>query len=162
MKPFNLEEALKGQPCVTRNGDKAMVVFDKSVLSSEAVFPLVGYLFKNNKWVAYESTWKKDGACASSGKDDVDDIVGMWEEPPLEVTITVPASLKTVTERQEVWYLEYKCESIYGYPKGTISASSNIFSDDNKFLVQMLETGQLFATKEAAEKFLEALKGARR
>lgn len=41
MKPFNLEEALAGKLCVTRDGRKARVIFDKSELGISTGFPIV-------------------------------------------------------------------------------------------------------------------------
>lgn len=168
MKPFNLEEALAGKLCVTRDGRKVKIIFDRRTLEdTEEVktYPIMGYLqFKDGSWSSFLETWTSDGIyliSSTSKEGHFLDLVGMWEEPQPEVTITIPAPIKEAKEGQEVWYFgfnptEYllnpQCDHIY-----IMAFKSKIF-----FHQYLLETGQLFATKEDVEAFLEALKGARR
>lgn len=166
MKPFNLEEALAGKLCVTRNGRKVQLIFDrrkfKHPKEENKKYPLIGYLQNSDgSWPIAISVWLETGEHMAYGRESKLDLVGMWEEPQPEVTVTVKAPLKDVEENQEVWYYGYnvaeyllnpKCNHIY-----SMKYQSKLY-----FHKYLLETGQLFATKEDAEAFLEAMKGARR
>lgn len=159
MKPFNLEEALAGKICVTRDGRIALITFDKTQLNIETDFPIVGYICEQGVWSNSEYEWGKEGNYSLAGKSR-SDLVGMWEEPQPEVTVTVPAPLKEVIEGQAAWYYGYG--SIPNINIFETSFHNILFNPDNNFYQYLLETGQLFATKEDAEAFLEAMKGARR
>lgn len=160
MKPFNLKEALAGKYCVTRNGRKVRIVFDKSELEPATSFPLIGYIFELGRWTDYVDEWAKDGNYFSTEESEWD-IVGMWEEPQPTVTVTFPAPLKEAKEGQEVWYLGVSIED--HFIKENYAEVCKTKYDSTFFYHQyLLETGQLFATKEDAEQFLEVLKGVRR
>lgn len=160
MKPFNLKEALAGKYCVTRDGRKVRIAFDKSELEPATSFPLIGYIFELGRWNDNVDEWAKDGNYFLTEESEWD-IVGMWEDKQPEVTITIPAPLKEAKEGQEVWYYGFNpteyllnptCNHIY-----SMTFKANIY-----FHQYLLETGQLFAIKEDCQKFLEVLKGVRR
>lgn len=85
MKPFNLEEALKGAPVKLRNGCKAYVLVNVKDLfpSTDTDYPLIGvhaFSYDNNEFDAderWESTGKSIGHRYG---DNSYDIVSMWEE----------------------------------------------------------------------------------
>lgn len=160
MKPFNLEEALKGEFCVTRNGCKVRFIFDKSELDPDTLRPLVGYVFGTNKWGEREHTWGKSGNYCFNG-EHIWDIVGMYEERQPEVTITFPAPLKVAAEGQEVWYFGFNPTEYSLNPQRNHTWSMT-FKSNTPFHQYLLNTGQLFKTKEDCQAFLDALKGARR
>lgn len=74
MKPFNLEAALRGEPCVTRNGKKAFVI-GLAPKELQKVLPLAGYIIDDGG-IGFQD-WEKDGHCVASLKTDFD-LVGMW------------------------------------------------------------------------------------
>ena len=78
MKPFNLEAALRGEPCVTRNGEKAWVI-GLAPKELPKVLPLAGYILYDGGIHGFQD-WEKDGHCVASLKTDFD-LVGMWESP---------------------------------------------------------------------------------
>lgn len=165
MKPFNLEEALAGKLCVTRDGKQAIIMFDRSTVFPNNRFVLGGYLRiepSDKHWCDELVLWTRDGCFNPGGAKDSFDIVGMWEEPQPEVTVTFPAPLKEAENGQEVWYLNYDPYTIYGHAINVTKPKNEVFNNSNGFLQHLLETGQLFATKDDAEKVLEAMKGARR
>lgn len=95
MKPFNLEEALQGNPVQLRNGCKAIVYYRvpdtfKYESGNNASFPLKGLTF-DNKGNLDDSDycWSDDGSYDFDGVCETD-IVGMWEEPTPTVTVTLP------------------------------------------------------------------------
>lgn len=158
MKPFNLEKALAGEYCVTRSGNKAKAVYYLPELDKDVFF---GFVIEGATWHA--CVWNLEGfaECAPEVETEKSDIIGMWEDKQPEVTVTFPAPLKEVKEGQEVWsygfnptecLLNPDCNHIY----------SMTFKAKIYFHTYLLETGQLFATKEDAEASLKAMKGARR
>lgn len=92
MKSFDLEAALNGEPVVTRGGHKAYIKF---VIPDdyEGDYPLQGYICGP----ARSQSWTTDGR-EWVGCKSVDDIVGMWEEPPATVSINGHEFPKPCTE----------------------------------------------------------------
>lgn len=86
VQKFSIEQALKGQPVVLRNGSCAIIVYSANKhniinsISSERDEPLVGFLFdpKTNT-INFDCTyfWGLDGSFGS--EDPGEDIVGMYE-----------------------------------------------------------------------------------
>lgn len=86
VQKFSIEQALKGQPVVLRNGSCAIIVYSANKhniihsISSEKDEPLVGFLFdpKTNT-INFDCTyfWGLDGSFGS--EDPGEDIVGMYE-----------------------------------------------------------------------------------
>lgn len=89
VQKFSIEQALKGQPVVLRNGSCAIIVYSANKhniinsTSSEKDEPLVGFLFDpktNTIDFDYTYFWGLDGSFGSFGSGDPgDDIVGMYE-----------------------------------------------------------------------------------
>lgn len=86
VQKFNIEQALKGQPVVLRNGSCAIVVYNANKhniinsKSSERDEPLVGFLFDpktNTIDFDYTYCWGLDGSFGSG--DPGEDIFGMYE-----------------------------------------------------------------------------------
>lgn len=161
MKPFNLEEALAGKYCVTRDGRKVRLIFDKSELELATDFPLVGYIFEQDGWIDDVDGWGKDGNYFSLGQSNLD-IVGLWEVRQPEVTITIPTPLKEAEDGQEVWYLKYDVERVSEVALCKTYPEKATFSRGGSHLVHLLDVGQLFNTKEDCQTWLDVMKGARR
>ena len=87
MRPFNLEEALAGNPVVLRNGSKAYVLGDLRTLLPESKEEkhLVGVNSEiaNSKRYSSMVRWKCTGYFHDHTLESIYDIVGMWEEPKL-------------------------------------------------------------------------------
>lgn len=83
MKPFNLEEALKGAPVRLKNGAKAYVLADISTLFEhyETEYPLKGFVSSVVNSNAYDccNHWTKDGLNQLYHFE----IIGMWDESAL-------------------------------------------------------------------------------
>ena len=86
VQKFSIEQALKGQPVVLRNGSCAIIVYSANkhhIINSsspEKDEPLVGFLFDpktNTIYFDYTYFWGLDGSFGSG--DPGDDIVGMYE-----------------------------------------------------------------------------------
>lgn len=86
VQKFSIEQALKGQPVVLRNGSCAVIVYSANKhniinsISSEKDEPLVGFLFDpktNTIDFDYTYFWGLDGSFGSG--DPGEDIVGMYE-----------------------------------------------------------------------------------
>lgn len=92
MKEFNLEQALKGEYVVLRNGDKALILYQlpdnlKYVSGTNLSYCLHGIVFNEKDEVVNTSVaWTKDGKYSTMFDTGLD-IVGMWEEPPERITL---------------------------------------------------------------------------
>ena len=84
MKPFDLEAALKGAPCVTRDGHKALLV-GRVPDCFAAAYPLIGG-FVNAKTKGQPTfvlrDWTLDGRWLNT-RESPQDLVGMWEDQPV-------------------------------------------------------------------------------
>ncbi len=76
MKPFDLQEALNGEPVQLRNGQKAYVVGLSKVGTEDGNSYIVGEYERNL------CNWSKDGKYWLKRESELD-IVGMYEEPEL-------------------------------------------------------------------------------
>ena len=153
MKPFNKAEALKGAPVVLRNGAKAFVKFeipaDQLINSSNIRDALHGYIVGPLNIAGDIFRWKEDGRVWTKSENEFD-IVGMWEEPRKQATITFPAPLAKPANIGEEYF--------------SISADFEIMTfefNGDMFDMTALESGFMFATKEDAQAFLDAMKAAR-
>lgn len=156
MKQFNLEEALAGNYCVTRNGYKAKITQYAPKYNDDLVFGFVKY---KNYWAAH--TWGIDGSIDTDGDHDLD-LVGMWEKLQPEVTITLSAPLKNVKEGQEIWYVDYDIIVVHGINFCDTYPEKGVFTRNSTNFIHLLESGQLFNTKEDAQAWLDVMRGARR
>lgn len=149
MKLFDLEKALVGEPVKLRNGDKAFVF--KVLQNKNLQTPLIGYHI-NSSGAEFGITWQINGDYSVCTNEN--DIIGMWEEPRPRVQLDLPAPLENVEKGQEVYYLEL------GNQFSQVSKFN--FNEDNPCAFQLYKNGGLFATKEDAQEWLDAMKGARR
>ncbi|MCT8823532.1 hypothetical protein KZ326_04055 [Glaesserella parasuis] len=116
-EPFNLDKALKGEPVMTREGNKAYI---KYCLPEEYKngFPLGGYII-NSKASINHYSWSLTGKAVEIECSHPEDIIGMWKEPDSE-----PKSVKSVnalpaslTKPQDGMYYLNECgvyPSAYG------------------------------------------------
>lgn len=146
MKPFNLEQALAGEPVRLRDGTKAYV---KYVMPEEykGDYPLRGIFIDRHSDVNItEVMWTKDSFISAI---NLFDIVGMWEEPRPRVQLDLPCPL----EKPQVDM--YLIDSNFEIHMSNFDAGTN-------YCFNALQQGRYFATKEDAEEWIKAMKGARR
>lgn len=152
MKPFNKAEALKGAPVVLRNGRKAVVGFEiaaDQLINSDIRDALHGYIVGPLNIAENTYSWKEDGRVWSNTENELD-IVGMWEEPRPQATISFPSPLaKPVNNGEEYFSISADFEVI------TFEFNFDMFD------MTALESGFMFATREDAQAFLDAMKAAR-
>lgn len=153
MKPFNKAEALKGAPVVLRNGAKAFVKFeipaDQLINSSNIRDALHGYIVGPLNIAEDIFSWKENGSVWTKSEHEFD-IVGMWEEPRKQATISFPSPLaKPVNNGEEYFSISADFEVI------TFEFNFDMFD------MTALESGFMFATREDAQAFLDAMKAAR-
>lgn len=153
MKPFNKAEALKGAPVVLRNGVKAFVKFeiaaDQLINSSNIRDALHGYIVGPLNIAEDIFSWKEDGRVWTKSENGLD-IVGMWEEPRKQATINFPSPLAKPVNNGEEYF--------------SISADFEVMTFEfnfDMFDMTALESGFMFATREDAQAFLDAMKAAR-
>lgn len=152
MKPFNKAEALNGAPVVLRNGAKAVVGFEipaEQLINSNIRDALHGYIVGPLNIAEDILSWKENGSVWISSEDEFD-IVGMWEEPRKQATITFPAPLLNKPKHGETYY----SFSLTGY------VEEWAWENDQVDRV-LLAFGAVFATKEDAQAFLDAMTAAR-
>ena len=152
MKPFNKAEALNGAPVVLRNGRKAVVGFEiaaDQLINSDIRDALHGYIVGPLNIAENTYSWKEDGRVWSNTENELD-IVGMWEEPRPQATISFPSPLaKPVNNGEEYFSISADFEVI------TFEFNFDMFD------MTALESGFMFATREDAQAFLDAMKAAR-
>lgn len=153
MKRFNKAEALKGAPVVLRNGAKAFVKFeiaaDQLINGSNIKDALHGYIVGPLNIAEDIFSWKEDGRVWTKSENALD-IVGMWEEPRPQATISFPSPLaKPVNNGEEYFSISADFEVI------TFEFNFDMFD------MTALESGFMFATREDAQAFLDAMKAAR-
>ena len=152
MKPFNKAEALNGAPVVLRSGEKAVVGFEipaDQLINSNIKGALHGYIVGPLNIAEDTTSWKEDGRIWSNAQNELD-IVGMWEEPRQKATITFPAPLLNFSKINQTFY--------------SVKSTGNIIEfiwDGGSIAVRSLDSGFVFATKEDAQAFLDAMKAAR-
>lgn len=92
MKEFNLEQALKGEYVVLRNGNKALILNQlpndlKYASGTNLSYCLHGLVFnKEGEVVRTSVEWTKSGKYSTMCDTELD-IVGMFEEPPERITL---------------------------------------------------------------------------
>lgn len=154
MKPFNLEEALAGKLCVTRNGNKAVILADRSKYFPANHYQLLGYIQHKDPdiWYDKEHIWTNSGKYMLENIEDGNDIIGMYEEPqPLVDVGKLPAPLKDLSHGDTFYRVN-----------GTGTISKEIFNFKYAFHIQVLNNGFCFKTEADAQAWLDAMKGARR
>lgn len=92
MKEFNLEQALKGEYVVLRNGNKALILNQlpndlKYASGTNLSYCLHGLVFnKEGEVVRTSVEWTKSGKYSTMCDTELD-IIGMYEEPPERITL---------------------------------------------------------------------------
>lgn len=147
MKPFNLEEALAGKDCVTRNGKKAKIVCYSPEYRKDIIF---GFVKDEEYWFSH--TWCADGSIDIDADHNLD-IIGMWEEPQPEVTITFPAPVTQVDENSDYWTFKVTHNGLETFDLKNWPPS---------YYQDRVDGGFVFKTKEDCQKFLDLMKGAMR
>lgn len=151
MKPFNLKEALAGEPVKLRDGTKAIIIgkFLPEHCYTETR-PVVGYVLNVEGKIAYSLNWFFNGSYKNEGEYKFD-IVGMWEEPRPTVTLTLPCPLKEPKEGMWIIGDNFK---IY----------KSKFTEDNPDIISKedLMQGRYFDSEKDAQVWLDALKNSRR
>lgn len=137
MKPFNLEAALAGELVQLRRGDVARVLFVKPDLPHVHCH-VIGYLCESGS----TTSWTKDGKASAWVENHNNDIIGMYEEPAPDVTITFKQPLK-----------ELRDDAVYSHinenREWNISSIKNASNPDI-----ILKSGRVFAIKEDVQKFI--------
>ena len=165
MKRFNKAEALKGAPVVLRNGAKAFVKFeipaDQLINSSNIRDALHGYIVGPLNIAEDIFSWKEDGRVWTKSENEFD-IVGMWEEPRKQATISFPSPLAKPVNNGEEYFSAKPVNN--GEEYFSISADFEVITFEfnfDMFDMTALESGFMFATREDAQAFLDAMKAAR-
>lgn len=89
LKPFDLEAALKGEPVMLRNGQKAFVRHHETELSTKIDQILLGYIEEYSLWA-----WCEDGASSGHGCESPHDIIGMYPETRIINGFEVPVPVR--------------------------------------------------------------------
>lgn len=154
MKPFNLNEALAGEPVKLRCEAKAYV---KYVLDDEynTVYPLRGFI----EWDRIDGglgftqcSWTSNGRLDTSRETEMD-IVGMWEEPKTKRYVNGVEVPEPVTE--ETW--------VDGEVYYRVNFTSTSYVSAKPFLrkytsdINLVTRGMVFTTKEDARTMALAL-----
>lgn len=149
MRPFNLEEALAGKPCVNSKGDKVVIFADVSNLLKTGT-PIYGVVYPK-VGMNYVENYSKTGQCSGFQSP----LVGMWKEKQPEVDVGVlPAPLLEVDDGERVWgWMNYD---------GSFRTIEFTFEHRSESHKAELGGGNVFATEEDAQAWLDAMKGARR
>lgn len=158
MKPFDLEKALAGEPVKLRNGNKAYVKY--MLHAPRSTYPVRGYRLSRNGEFEHTSAWTELGKF--SDYDDLHelDIIGMWQESRPRVQLDLPAPLKSLDGLTIVY-----CPVLDKDMQGNVISKIYEFHEvifQEKSIQGQLENGNLFSTKEDAQEWLDAQKGARR
>ncbi|MCW4596772.1 pyruvate kinase [Pasteurella multocida subsp. multocida] len=158
MKKFDLEKALAGKPVVLRNGNKAFVKF---VLENP--------LYEDNQVVGFHIddegneegiNWRKDGIHIPN-VNSMYDIIGMWEEPPPTVTLTLPCPLKELEEGQKFWRITMDSDPL-SIAWAKVNVGMSVFDKENIYHLALLDAGLAFKSEEDAQAWFDAMKNARR
>lgn len=150
MKPFDLEEALAGEPVKLRDGRKAFVkVIIKQPKGLEH-YAVIGHALNG----IHEEFlhWATNGNCMPDDISD-DDIVGMWEKPKryingIEVPEPVTLDMLRDVGGKYYWIVDFLNEENVTY----------LYFNINKDIdIKLILKGLVFETKEGAEAMAKAL-----
>ena len=152
MKPFNLEEALAGEPVKLKNGLKAFVlnkVENKEIANLLQINTnsLVGYASDNSLHLL---EWNEQGDDLVYCNQEYS-ITGMWEEPKRYINgieVPEPVNMDTWEDGDCYWHISL------GTPTG---ASEAIFCKDSQIDRLLISRRVVFETKEGAEAMAKAL-----
>lgn len=152
MKPFNLEEALAGEPVQLRDGSKAFITSDYKQFFPYNIYRFQGvFLIGKSKTQYQRNQWTEDGASLFEyEKYIVDtnpyDIIGMWQEPTPTVTLTLPKPFKP--KQDEIYY---SISDLYIKPEKNVARCLDAAS---------IKIGNCFRKEEDAQAWIDAMRGA--
>ncbi len=150
MKEFDLEAALNGEPVMLRNGCKGVVYYKipkEYVFSdgSNSAFPLKGLIFDEDGFIKDSSYFWTDNGLCNHESYHPHDIIGMWEEPKINIE-DLPKPFKP--KDGEVFYY------IYEYGIGCVK----FYKEDDDGDAGLAENAQCYRTREDAQKWLDFMK----
>lgn len=151
MKPFDLEKALAGEPVELRNGGKAYVKFRiPNDYGHGMNMELVGFCVSSDN-TAQLDYWYVDGRKLPKGCNDCSrDIIGMWEDKSPRVILDLPAPVKSLKIDDEYFYIT---------SEGHVNfAKYNSCPPE----IRNMERGLCFRSRNDAQEWVDAMKGARR
>lgn len=156
MKKFDLEKALAGEPILTRDHQKGYVKF--TIEENSKIKKLVGIV--HNGCLTEVEEWLPSGDVLS---DDItpNDIIGMWEELPPTVTLTLPCPLKELEEGQKFWRITMNSDPL-GIAWAKVDVGMSVFDKENVYHLALLEAGLAFKSEEDAQAWFDAMRDARR
>lgn len=160
MKPFNLEEALAGNPVQLRGGDKAYVYYKfpdsaKKWANLPLTFPLIGCIVNGSEQITNSvSSWRIDGLHDDAESNNKYDIVGMWQEPTQTVTVTLPKPFKP-KEGERYYSVVARCLYSSLIVSNTVNANSPTDND-------LINSGNAFRKEEDAQAWIDAMIEAKR
>lgn len=145
LKPFDLQEALKGKPVMLRNGSKAYVRHYEAEISIVTGEVLLGYIEDIGAWY-----WCLEGNYNPNGFESQHDIIGMYSRSRIINGFEVPMPEKDAPVRGVIYY--------------TADASDKEFCldflwDDDSFDNRVLKRGLVFLNKEDAAANAKAMVG---
>ncbi|MDG6346173.1 hypothetical protein Q7469_11510 [Glaesserella parasuis] len=145
-EPFNLDKALKGEPVMTREGNKAYI---KYCLPEEYKngFPLGGYII-NSKASINHYSWSLTGKAVEIKCNHPQDIIGMWKDEPVSNTVTLPLPCPLKEPQDKMWIVTYGGAELSLLDK-TISA-------------ELFDKRIFFGSKEDAQAWFDAMRDNRR
>lgn len=152
MKPFNLENALAGNPVQLRGGGKAYIYYKfpdsaKKELNRPLGFPLIGCIVNDMGQITNSVfTWRTNGTYDDESSNNKHDIIGMWEEPTPTITLTLPKPFKP--KQGETYY------SIAYNDLGPVEMSATHLE------ARSIENCNCFRKKEDAQAWIDAMRGA--
>ena len=152
MKPFNLEEALAGNPVQLRGGAKAYIYYKfpdsaKKEFNFPLVFPLIGCVVNDMEQVTNSTcTWRVNGMNDDELLNDKYDIVGMWEERTPTITLTLPKPFKP--KQDEIYY---SISDLYIKPEKNVARCLDAAS---------IKIGNCFRKEEDAQAWIDAMRDA--
>ena len=148
MKPFNLQEALAGEPVKLRKGSKAYVLAKipdnfKYVEGKEVPYPLMGIVMDKDGYISNSHMcWTLKGGCYFTNEPLHNDIIGMWEEPIKFEDLPKPF----IPKHHEVYFII----------SPTDTKPEKYFANDLDH--PSIQNGNCFKTKEDAQKWINFMK----
>lgn len=145
LKPFDLQEALSGEPVLLRNGSKAYVRHHETELSISAYETLIGYQDNLGLW-----SWSAKGTYAHTGCESPHDIIGMYPRSRTINEFEVPVPEKNAPELGTKYYTpEFSDKEFY----------LDFVWDGAYYDIRLLERGLVFTCKEDAVANAKAMIG---
>lgn len=152
MKPFNLENALAGNPVQLRGGGKAYIYYKfpdsaKKELNRPLGFPLIGCIVNDMGQITNSVfTWRTNGTYDDESSNNKHDIIGMWEEPTPTITLTLPKPFKP--KQDEIYY---SISDLYIKPEKNVARCLDAAS---------IKIGNCFRKEEDAQAWIDAMREA--